>query len=243
MSIKQDLMNGELWMAQQRRKIGAKKFDEWMRSQEIRKYTNFEDETELKKYIKKAGYDWSETYTMLYRYVKTHITKEYPIYWIYEQNKLVASVSADIDKKVLGNFTNAIAHVAGRPCFFDSISETKTPVYNFPTIYTDKAVLKQTLKNLKISAIEERGKLSFEIPNCLIELKSSKNGAYEFKATGYADLKEIHRYFAKIESEYERVVQSNICKNIKSKIAQNPSMKLEQEEVLEDNSVLLTIRV
>lgn len=70
MSIKQDLMNGELWMAQQRRKMGAKKFDEWMRSQEIRKYTNFEDETELKKYIKKAGYDWSETYTMLYRYVK-----------------------------------------------------------------------------------------------------------------------------------------------------------------------------
>ena len=41
MSIKQDLMNGELWMAQQRRKMGAKKFDEWMRSQEIRKYTNF----------------------------------------------------------------------------------------------------------------------------------------------------------------------------------------------------------
>lgn len=46
-------MNGELWMAQQRRKMGAKKFDEWMRSQEIRKYTNFEDETELKNILKK----------------------------------------------------------------------------------------------------------------------------------------------------------------------------------------------
>ena len=243
MSIKQDLMNGELWMARQRRKMGAKKFDEWMSSQEIRKYTNFENETELKKYIKKAGYDWSETYTIQYRYVKTHITQKYPIYWIYEQNKLVASVSVDIDKRVLNKFTKDITQVVGRPCFFDSISETKTPVYNFPTIYTDKDVLKQTLNNLKISAIEGRGKLSFEIPNCLIELKSSKNGAYEFKATGYADLKEIHRYFSKIESEYERIVQSNICKNIKLKVAKNPSLKLEQEEVLEDNSILLTISI
>ena len=243
MSIKQDLIDGELWMAQQRRKMGAKKFDEWMRSQEIRKYTNFEDETELKKYIKNAGYDFSETNTMLYRYVKTHITKEYPIYWIYEKNKLVASVSVDIDKRILANFINAVEHVVGRPCFFDSISETKTPIYNFPTIYTDKEILKQALNNLKIFAIEERGKLSFDIPNCLIELKSSKNGAYEFKATGYADLKEIHKCFAKIETEYEHVVQTNICNNIKSKVAKCSSMKLENEEILEDNSVLLTISV
>lgn len=243
MSIKQDLIDGELWMAQQRRKMGAKKFDEWMRSQEIRKYTNFEDETELKKYIKKAGYDFSETYTMLYRYVKTHITKEYPIYWIYEKNKLVASVSADVDKRILAKFINDIEHVVGRPCFFDSISETKTPIYNFPTIYTNKEILKQALNNLKIFAIEERGKLSFDIPNCLIELKSSKNGAYEFKATGYADLKEIHKCFAKIETEYEHVVQTNICNNIKSKVAKSSSMKLENEEILEDNSVLLTISI
>ena len=243
MSVKQDLVDGEIWMAQQRRRMGAKKFDEWMKSQEIRKYTNFENESEIKKYVRKAGYDFNETHTLIYRYLKTHITREYPIYWIYEGNKLVAVVSSQVNISILNKFIKDVESVVGRPCFFDSIAETKTPEYSFPTIYTDKELLKQTLKNLKISITEGRGKISFEIPNCSIDLKSSKNGAYEFKATGYADLKDIHKCFARIETEYERVVQTNICNNIKAKISKNPSMRLEQEEILEDNSVLLTISI
>ena len=38
-------------------------------------------------------------------------------------------------------------------------------------------------------------------------------------------------------------IQKQICNNIKSKIAKSSSMKLEQEEVLEDNSILLTISI
>lgn len=38
-------------------------------------------------------------------------------------------------------------------------------------------------------------------------------------------------------------IQQQICNNIKSKVAKNSSMKIEQEEVLEDNSVLLTISI
>ncbi|MGN1153116.1 MAG: hypothetical protein ACI4S3_03735 [Candidatus Gastranaerophilaceae bacterium] len=38
-------------------------------------------------------------------------------------------------------------------------------------------------------------------------------------------------------------IQQLICNNIKSKVAKNSSMKIEQEEVLEDNSVLLTISI
>ncbi len=45
----------------------------------------------------------------------------------------------------------------------------------------------------------------------------------------------------KENSENDFNIQQQICNNIKSKIAKNSSMKIEQEEVLEDNSVLLTI--
>lgn len=38
-------------------------------------------------------------------------------------------------------------------------------------------------------------------------------------------------------------IQEQICNNIKSKVAKSYSMKLENEEILEDNSVLLTISV
>lgn len=38
-------------------------------------------------------------------------------------------------------------------------------------------------------------------------------------------------------------IQEQICNNIKSKVAKSYSMKLENEEILEDNSILLTISV
>lgn len=38
-------------------------------------------------------------------------------------------------------------------------------------------------------------------------------------------------------------IQQKICENIKQKVSKSMSMRLEQEEVLEDNSVLLTISI
>lgn len=38
-------------------------------------------------------------------------------------------------------------------------------------------------------------------------------------------------------------IQKQVCNNIKSKITKNSYMRLEQEEVLEDNSILLTISI
>lgn len=66
---------------------------------------------------------------------------------------------------------------------------------------------------------------------------------YEFKVIRNCDLKSIHKHFAKIETEYNKIVQYNICENIKKKVAKSQTMKLQQEEVLEDNSVLLTIMI
>lgn len=44
-----------------------------------------------------------------------------------------------------------------------------------------------------------------------------------------------------IEQSNNRIVQEQICKNIKNKITKSNSMPLVQEEVLEDNSIVLTI--
>lgn len=44
-----------------------------------------------------------------------------------------------------------------------------------------------------------------------------------------------------IEKSNNRIVQEQICNNIKNKITKSNSMSLVQEEVLEDNSIVLTI--
>ncbi len=44
-----------------------------------------------------------------------------------------------------------------------------------------------------------------------------------------------------IEKSNNRIIQEQICNNIKNKITKSNSMSLAQEEVLEDNSIVLTI--
>lgn len=44
-----------------------------------------------------------------------------------------------------------------------------------------------------------------------------------------------------IEKSNNRIIQEQICNNIKNKITKSNSMSLVQEEVLEDNSIVLTI--
>ncbi len=242
MSIRQDLIEGERWAAQQRRKMGSKKFEEWVKSQQITKFTNFESHDEAKKYVKKAGYNYEMIATNRYLYVKTHIGNEV-IYWIDEKGKVAFAVSVNVNKQLLATFMKKVEAIVGRPCFFDSVSATKIPEYNFATIFTDKSTLQQALKNLGLQAIQTGDNLTFEIPKCRIELYTTKNSAYEFKAVGYADLKDIHKYFSKIETEYEKITQKKICENIKTKVMKSPTMQLEQEEVLEDNSILLTIKI
>jgi len=242
MSVKQDLIDGEIWAAQQRRKMGAKQFEEWVKSLEIRKYTIFKNNEEIEKNVKNAGYDFKIIYTNKYMYVKTHL-KDYEIYWMYEGNKMYASFPSDIDKRIMNKFISDVESATGMQCFFDDISLTNEQKYNFPTIFTDKDVLRQALNNLKVSYNESKNKFSFKIPNCSISLNASDNNPYNFEAIGYADLKDIHKCFKKIENEYEHVTQMSICNNIKTKLSKSPTMQLVQEEVLEDNSVLLTISV
>ena len=43
--------------------------------------------------------------------------------------------------------------------------------------------------------------------------------------------------------EQIKSVQQQICQNIKNNVKNNPEMNIEQEEVLEDNSIVLTINL
>ena len=69
------------------------------------------------------------------------------------------------------------------------------------------------------------------------------DGNYEFKIIGDGNLTPVQEFYNKLGAEYERQLQKLICNNIRQKISKNPSMKIENEEILEDNSVLITINV
>ena len=117
------------------------------------------------------------------------------------------------------------------------------PEYTFPTIYTDTSVLKYALKNSGINSQVQGDNFEFSLDGFNASIYKSGGSNYEFKIVGKCDLEKIHGYFSKIETEYNKIVQYNIIENIRSRVAKSPTMQLEQEQVLEDNSVLLTIRI
>ena len=52
MSVKQDLIDGERRAAQERARMGAKKYDAWIKSQQAYLYSIFESLEELEEFLK-----------------------------------------------------------------------------------------------------------------------------------------------------------------------------------------------
>lgn len=294
MSIKQDLVDGEYWAAQQRRKMGAKRYDAWVRSQQVFKYVDFNDNwDDIEEIMEKAGYDLNISYTSNNKYIKTHFgSGKYDYFlWGYKRNKVVACFDAEDDKRLVQKFINAVEKVMGRKCFFDSITEMNE--YNtelkraeaeriktakklaeeerkaeekrlaeqrkqeeelrrleeamqeqvFPTVFVDENLLKQALNNSNLNISQSSEGFTFKLPDCTVTIFKEKDSNYSLKVIGKANLENVYNHVQRIESEYEKAIQKRICDNIKQKVIKSSSMQLEQEEILEDNSVLLTIRV
>jgi len=266
MSIKQDLIDGEYWVAQQRKRMGNRAYEEWVKSQETRYFTSFKSEAEVKDFMRKAGYDYKRIDTGRYLYIKTHIgSDDYDcVWWLYRGDEIIAVINNDVDKIYVESYMRKVESATGKKVFFLSIKERNAyhskrveapvkeekviepepiPEYTFPTIFTDTSVLKQALKNIGINTKMQGDNFEFALDGFNTSIYKEGNSNYEFKIVGKCDLKKIHGYFNKVETEYNKIVQYNILQNIKNKVAKSPTMQLAQEQVLEDNSVLLTIRV
>lgn len=276
MSIKQDLINGERAEAMKRMIMGNKAYDEWVKSQETQYYTLFKSESEVKEFMRKAGYDYKKIDTGKYLYIKTHIgSDDYDcVWWLYRGNEIIAVINNFVDKSYVDTYMKKVENLFGLQVFFTSLKEKTEyknklskhvdvkpvrqsittvvkqqakpeplPEHTFPTSYTDTNILKQALENTGINAKKQGENFEFVLEGCNVSIYQEGKNNYEFKILGKCDLKSVHKYFSKIEAEYNKIVQYNICEKIKSKVTKSPSMQLEQEEVLEDNSVLLIIRV
>lgn len=118
----------------------------------------------------------------------------------------------------------------------------------YKTKFTDKNILKKALEKANIEFTEHNEDIFCDIDYYDLHFAKTPKGEYEIKTEGYNDWKEYIKDFRDEITKYYEIIakeqiQVQICKNIKEKVAKNSSMKLEQEEILEDNSVLLTISV
>ena len=118
----------------------------------------------------------------------------------------------------------------------------------YKTKFTDKEILKKALKKANVSYREQKGELVCSISFYDLHFKKNKDGEYEIKTKGYDDWKDdIIEFREKITTHYNKLsqqeLQKQVLENIKKQISLNKAMEIEQEQILEDKSVVLTIKV
>lgn len=111
-----------------------------------------------------------------------------------------------------------------------------------PTRFNSTDLLVKTLKEhgLETQAHNER-----IIVNCsegqIVYDKTGVDGSYEMNLSRIRDIDKLYNDIACIEQEYDANVQSYTYEHIMQSMPDN--MTVESEEVLEDDSILLTIAV
>ena len=112
----------------------------------------------------------------------------------------------------------------------------------YQTSFTETDLLEEALKQSDVKYKKSKGNIAFDISGYTIEMKNGEDDIYQLLAIGNGNKKEIEAFYEKLLGKYEQLLQKKVCDNVKEKI-KNTSMQLDQEEILEDNSILLTISI
>lgn len=112
---------------------------------------------------------------------------------------------------------------------------------NFSTNITSKKLLLKTLKDYGVYSHE----LDNEDIVCYIEetsltFRQKIEGDYIVEVSGINDIRKTYEQLKIIDEEYKHNVQGYTYEKVKQKIAAS-KLQIEQEEVLEDNSIVITV--
>lgn len=249
--------------------MGEKRFNEWARSGELVKYTSVKSFKIIQRYLRQAGYDFQEVYGIQ----KTHFAGRNWFSWEIRNGYVCAVFSKYDSMTDISNFIKNVENAIGKKTFFGSLEEitdvhfvrTRTekimPVAQkevqvvkevikpkpiteqvFDTKFADKNLLIKALKSIGLNCIETGNDIKCSSDN--YTLIFTNNGTnYQFKIVGDVTEKDAYQKYKDVDLRYERLVQQEVVENVKKKVTKSPTMQLQQEQVLEDNSVLLTIRV
>ncbi|MEF9953101.1 hypothetical protein [Clostridium sp.] len=225
--------------------IGEKELDDWVDSAQIRLFSYIQSEDEFRILIKKSGYNVVEEG----RLTKIHINDKGNYCYIDKINNNMA-VTFDNLKSVdiVREFTKNIKNTAQREVFEydyriieEGINNVKEKV--FQTNFVDKEILLNVLEEYGIiPIINSRDEIQCTIEGTELTFSKENKINYEVKIKGVDQLAGVLEHINFIDEEYRKNVQSYTYSKVVEKL-QGSNMKIESEEVMEDNSLVLTINL
>jgi hypothetical protein len=222
--------------------MGKKRFDEMVEASQVKIKTNFKDEKELVSTVRKAGFDavqWADS-------IKTHINGEKEFFfWEFIDGQWTAVFSKYDLKESISMLIQKIEKTSGRKIFVTSLNENTDTVIpkSYPTNFKDKSILMKTLDDYGVNySTQSNGTINCRIDNHAFKFKLNENSAYTIEIENEKDLKDMIMNLNNLDEDYRRNVQNKTYENLKTKVEEK-GYKIESEEIMEDNSIVITINV
>jgi len=223
--------------------MGKQRFDSWVESLQLKIETSFQDEKDLIVTVRKAGYDaenWGGA-------IKTHVNgEEFFFFWEQVEGKWTAIFSKSDPQPEIKRFIRNLEKKAGRNIFKWSEDNQKVvvmPTKTFPTNFRDDSLITKTLMEYNLNPIlEADGVINCKAGKCQLIFRKEGEGPFNVEVRNAPDVRQIYQQLDDINDVYCQNVQAKTYQNLKSRIAEK-GLTIEQEEVLEDNSIVITLNV
>lgn len=225
--------------------MGKDKFDDWADSMQVKVPTNIENESDLVRTLQKAGYDAEK----MGGNIKTHIDGEKQFFfWELIEGKWHAIFAKSDSQTVLKQFMNDFEvksrisiFTDGLPDGFDLIEEEPGQV--FPTNFRDGVILTRTLKEFGVNPVQrDNGDITCTVQGTQLTFHQNGDAPFTLEIKNPPNLHEIFMYISDVDDEYKRCVQALVYEKLKARAAEK-NLSIETEEVLEDNSIVITLNI
>jgi len=222
--------------------MGKENFEKWIESNQRRIPTSFKNERDLISTVEKAGYDtekWGDS-------IKTHIKgeKEF-LFWELVDGKWTAVFFKSCPEEDLRHFIQVIEKKSGRKIFevqHPTQKTTEIQARTFPTNFRDGHLLLKTLQETGINPnTHSNGHITCTIGQCTLRFYQVPGEPFnvELKAE---NIEQIFKDLSNLDETYKKCVQASTYENLMHRL-QETNLNLESEEVLEDNSIVVTLAI
>ncbi len=248
--------------------MGKEKFEEWIESSNYILHTNFANRLEMLHIVEEAGYDVVEWMGSL----KTHLTEQKSSYFLWEQKdeKIVAKMSVYDNKEDIKKFVSQVEEVAGRKVFWEEkggvekekLQKKDVNMYHmqtnekeilqkqeyketFPSIYVDADLVLEILQRYQIKVLSFQENLIEAEYECykMSFFRESSDEPFDINIISSSNkTKELYNCLNTLNDEYYASMQERTYLHIREQLEEE-GLEIEEEEVLEDNSIVITVLV
>lgn len=224
--------------------MGKDQFDDWTDSIQVKVPTSFENEIDLVKTLRRAGYDAEKTGGS----IKTHIDEKQFFYWEQIDGKWHAIFAKSDSPAALEQFMNDLEQQSQRKIFTGGIHQAEAQLHQdsvqtFPTNFRDGGILTRTLKEFGVNPIQGAdGIITCTVQETKLTFRQHGDAPFTLEMKNPPNLHEIFLYLSDVDDEYKRCVQTLVYEKLKQR-ASDKNLSIESEEVLDDNSIVITLNI